>query len=114
MEQNENYVDDSEAKSFANQIRKIGNLCEHTNYSISIIYEDLEGDVDVTISARKRGALGAGEFSSEQLEIIKVLVEEKLPQAEDKKQLQDIINACKFKIAEFKRQKEKLAKSASK
>lgn len=114
MEQNENYVDDSEAKSFVNQIRKIGNLCEQNNCSISIIFEDRESDVDVTISARKRGSLDDGEFSSEQLEIIKALVEEKLPQAEDKKQLQDIINACKFKISEFKRQKEKLAKSASK
>ena len=102
MKQNENNIDCAPSKDEEGVAKCLIQMCKDSNAAITSYSMDCEDGYEVTISARKKGKRTYNEFSLEQFEAIKAMAEEKLDQAEDKQQLQDIIDVCDSNIEDIK------------
>ena len=80
-------------------------MCKDIN-AITSFSMDCKDGYEVTITARKKGMRTDSEFSLEQFEDIKAMVEKELAQTEDKKKRQNIIDVCERNIADAKEQEQ--------
>ena len=102
MKQNQNNIDCAPTKQEEGVAKCLIQMCKDSNAAITSFSIDGEDGYEVTISARKKGKRTYNEFALEQFEAIKAMAEEKLDQAEDKQNLQDIIDFCDSNIGGIK------------
>ena len=110
MEQSKNKIECTPTKHEEGAVKSLIQMSKETN-AVAFFGMTCEGDYEVMMTARKKGMVSCDEFSLEQFEAIKAMAEEKMALAEDKQQLQDIIEVCDSNIADAKEQEEECSEN---
>ncbi len=110
MKQSKNKIECTPTKHEEGAVKSLIQMSKETN-AVAFFGMTCEGDYEVMMTARKKGMVSCDEFSLEQFEAIKAMAEEKMALAEDKQQLQDIIEVCDSNIADAKEQEEECSEN---
>lgn len=100
MEKNTSKKECTPNKREGDVVKSLLQMCKDANGAAFFNFT-YGGDIEVSISARKKGFVCYNEFSVEQLKAIKAMSEDKkaiVAEQETKEFYQEIINTCDFNI----------------